>query len=407
MKKILYYILFILMLIPVGAGAMELPKLYSDKVLLYDPESQEILYEEKSEEVTSIASLTKIMTTIVAIENIKNLDEQVKITWNMLSEVPYDASVAGLKVGDKVTYRDLLYASILPSGADATTALAHSISGTTDKFIVLMNKKASELGLKHTHFSNVTGYDIDNHYSTAKEVLQILLYSLKNPLFKEIYETRTYTLSNGLKVESTVNRYNRTLKLDLSKIIGSKTGYTGDAGLCMSAIIRTNNKDLILITLGAEYSRTNPYNLVDTLNIIEYLDDNYNTKVLYKKDEELFKIPVKNSKVDEYIVKVKDNIEKYVEVNYDTSDLKYEYDGLNELSYKNKEGEKIGHINYYYKNKLFYDEDIYLVEELKFSFYKYFMSHIVEFSSLFLIGVIMIILIKSKCKRRKRVLSKS
>lgn len=399
MKKI--YLLLLLVLFPISICAKEMPKLYSDKVLLYEPDTKEVIYEVKSEEKSSIASLTKIMTTIVAIENIKDLDEVVTITRDMMNEIPYDASVAGLKVGDKVTYEDLLYASILPSGADATTALAHGISGTTDKFIELMNKKAEELGLKNTHYSNVTGYDIDNHYSTASEVLELLLYSLDNPLFKKIYETKTYTLTNGLKVQSTINKYNKTLGYDTSRIIGSKTGYTGDAGLCMSAIIRSNNKDLILITLGADYSRKTPYNLVDTLNIIEYLDENYDSEVLYEKGTELFKIDVKNSNIEEYIVKVPSDVVKYVEVDYNKEDLKYEYDGLDELSYKNKENEKIGHINYYYKNKLFYDEDVYLVEEIKFSLPKYLMSHIIEIVAIVAVGIFIIFIIKPKKKRKK------
>jgi len=295
MKKITYTLL-LLVLIPFKISAMELPNLYSDKVVLYDPDTEEVLYEVKSEEEASIASLTKIMTTIVAIENIEDLDKHTKITKEILSEIPYDASVAGLKLNDDVTYRDLLYASILPSGADATTALAHGVSGTTEKYIDLMNRKAEELGLKHTHFSNVTGYDIDNHYSTANEVLKLLIYSLKNSTFNEIYKTNTYTLSNGLKVESTVNKYNRLLKLDTSSIIGSKTGFTGDAGLCMSAIIKTNDKELLLVTLGADYLGGKARNLLDTLNIVKYLDDNYKIQTLYAKDDELFEINVKDSK---------------------------------------------------------------------------------------------------------------
>lgn len=401
MKKI-FYLLLLTIFIPISICAKEMPNLYSDKVLLYEPDTKEVLYEVKSEEKASIASLTKIMTTIVAIENIKDLNEVVDITRDMMNEIPYDASVAGLRVGDKVTYEDLLYASILSSGADATTALAHGISGTTDKYIELMNNKAKELGLKNTHYSNVTGYDIDNHYSTANEVLELLLYSLDNPLFKKIYETKTYTLTNGLKVESTINKYNRTLGFDTSRIIGSKTGYTDDAGLCMSAIIRSNNKDLILITLGAEYSRKSPYNLIDTLNIIEYLDESYDSKVVYEKGTELFKIDVKNSNIEEYTVKVPTDVVKYVEVDYNKDDLKYQYDGLDKLSYKNKKDEKIGHINYYYKNKLFYDEDIYLVEEIKFSLPKYLMSHIVEIVALIAVGIFIIFIIKPKKKRKNK-----
>ncbi len=108
-----------MVLIPFNVYAFTLPDLYSENVLIYDPELNRILYEDNAREVKHIASLTKIMTTIVAIENIKDLDETITITNTMLSEIPSDASVAGLRVGDVVTYRDLLYASMLPSGARA------------------------------------------------------------------------------------------------------------------------------------------------------------------------------------------------------------------------------------------------------------------------------------------------
>ncbi len=157
MKKTFIIILAIIFLKPFDVLSLNLPSLHSNKILLYDADNKIILHEQNSDQITSIASLTKIVTTIVAIENIKNLEDTVEITSYMLREVPYDASIAGLKLGDKVSYRDLLYASILPSGADATIALAHSICGNTEKFVEKMNEFASRLDLKSTQFKNVTG----------------------------------------------------------------------------------------------------------------------------------------------------------------------------------------------------------------------------------------------------------
>lgn len=399
MKKI-YYLLLFLILIPISVSAMEIPNLYSDKVLLYDPDVDEILYDIKGEEIASIASLTKIMTTIVAIENIKDLDEYVTITSEMLAEVPYDASIAGLKVNDRVTYKDLLYASMLPSGADATTALAYGISGSSDEYIKLMNEKAHELGLNNTHYSNVTGYDIDNHYSTAKEVLELLLYSLDNDLFNEIYKAKTYTLSNGLKIESTLNKYNRIYGYDLSSILGSKTGFTGDAGLCMSSIIKVVDKELILITLGADYRSSKSYNLEDALTVIDYLNTNYKNQLIYKKDDILFSIPVKNSNIDSFDIKVGKDIVNYLDNNYNIDDFKYEYEGLESLSYKNKKGDKIGTIKYYYKDKLIDEDSIYLNTDINISFVKYFKSNIQYF--ILLIIVLIALILKFKYKRKRK-----
>ena len=161
----------------------------------------------------------------------------------------WDASKAGLKVGDKVTYRDLLYASMLPSGADATNSIAILSSGSIDNFVKRMNKLAKKLKLKNTHFVNVTGLDDENHYSTAKEIRIILEYALENDLFRQIYQTKQYTLSNGLQVKSTLFKYNNSL--DTTKIMGSKTGYTGNAGYCLSSLSNINSHEFIVIVLNS------------------------------------------------------------------------------------------------------------------------------------------------------------
>ena len=210
MKKIIY--LFILLL-PNIAFALAAPNLNSSKAILYDLTDQKILYQLNPTEQSDIASLTKIMTTITAIENIDNLDEKIKITNEMLNFVRWDASVAGLKVGDIVSYRDLLYASMLPSGADATISIAISTSNDIASYVAKMNELAKKIGLLNTHFTNVTGLDEENHYSTVNDILTLLKYALNNPIFKEIYTTKEYTLSNGLKVKSTINNYNKYLNL--------------------------------------------------------------------------------------------------------------------------------------------------------------------------------------------------
>ena len=200
MNKNKWLLLFILFLFPINIYALNYPKLDSKIVEVYDMTDGKILYEVNSKKSSSIASLTKIATVITAIENIKNVDEKVTITKEILSTVSWDASVAGLKIGDVVTYKDLLYASMLPSGADATQSIAILSSGSVDNFVEKMNKLAEKIELKNTHFVNVTGLDVDGHYSTADDMRKLLVYALKNNLFKEIYTTKDYTLSNGLKL---------------------------------------------------------------------------------------------------------------------------------------------------------------------------------------------------------------
>lgn len=272
MKKIL---LLFVCFFPIGVYALDMPEINSEAAIVYDMDADTVILDKNSDEVRSIASLTKIMTVLTAIENIDDFNASVTITSEMLAGIYWNASVAGLKSGDTVTYMDLLYAAILPSGADATQVLAYAVSGSVDTFVAKMNELASRIGVTNTHYVNTTGLDQDGAYSTAYDQLLILSYALENPIFRTIYTTKNYTLTNGLQVEASVNKYNRALNLDTSKIIGSKTGNTTNAGLCMSALFYHEDHEMLLITLGAEVIEDVPYNLIDTLTLIDTVNANY------------------------------------------------------------------------------------------------------------------------------------
>ena len=272
MKKIL---LLFVCFFPIGVYALDMPEINSEAAIVYDIDADTVILDKNSREIRSIASLTKIMTVLTAIENIDDLSASVTITKEMLAGIYWNASVAGLKAGDIVTYMDLLYAAILPSGADATRVLAYVVSGNVSDFVTKMNELATRIGATNTHYVNTTGLDQTGAYSTAYDQLLILSYALENPIFKTVYTTKSYTLSNGLEVEATVNKYNRLLNLDTSKIIGSKTGNTDDAGLCMSALFYHENHEMIVITLGALVVEDIPYNLIDTLTLIDTVNVNY------------------------------------------------------------------------------------------------------------------------------------
>lgn len=364
MKKILF--LIILLLIPLNIYALEYPKINSDKAIVYDLTSDKILYEKNSNEQTNIASLTKIMTTITAIEKIEDLNKEVIITEEILDTVSKKASIAGLKKNDKVTYKDLLYASMLPSGADATNALAISLSGSIDNFVKDMNNKAKELGMKDTHFVNVTGLDEEGHYSTAKDISTLLKYSLKNNLFKEIFTTRKYKLSNKLKVESTINKYKN---INTSKILGSKTGYTKKAGLCLATLMEDEGHEIIVITINAKNNAKRNNHLVDNTKIINFVEDNYN----YYTVKELgtypitIEVPVIYSKIKTYNTSSKDTTKLYLPKDYDKNKVTTKITNNNKLSFLNKKGDKIATIEYYYDNELFTKENVYLEDNIKIS----------------------------------------
>lgn len=366
MKKIVLFILCFFTFI-INVFALDDPTLYSKNYCLYDLTDDKIIYEKNIQERTNIASLTKIMTTITAIEKINNLDDYVTITSEMLSNIKYDASLAGLKIGDKLTYKDLLYASILPSGADATQALAYSLSGSINNFVNDMNALAKKIGMESSNFVNVTGLDIDNHYSTINDLLKMLQYSLKNETFKTIYTTKSYTLSNGLVVDATVKKYNNLMKLDISRITGSKTGYTNKAGLCISSIFESNNHEFIFISTNAEFIYGNYYNLKDNLNIINFMDKNYNNQTTAKSTDIIKTIPVNFSNIPKYDVHLSKDALTYLPNDYNKDDIKVNYNGKTSITFLDN-NKQIGKVTITYKDNPIYEEDI-LLKDVKINFY--------------------------------------
>ncbi len=402
MKILKNLLLILIIIIPINTYAFTLPELYSKNVLIYEFDNNRLIYENNIDEVINIASLTKVMTTIVAIENIKDLDEYVTYTEEMKKEIPYDASVAGLKVGDTVTYRDLLYASMLPSGADATTLLAYAIAGSSENFVKLMNEKAQSLGLTNTHFANVTGYDIPNHYSTPREVLTYLLYALKNPLFKEIYETRNYTLTNGLLVISTISKYQDRFSYDFSNVLGSKTGYTDNAGLCISALVDINGQELLVLTFGAPVDEKRINHAKDLMTIMDYLKENYQEKILYKKGDILFTLPVKESNINTYNIKASKDITTFSVDEINKDDYSYTYDGLNSLSFRNKKGDEIGTITYNYLDEQIIQK-VYLEEDINLSFINLFKNKPSLLIPYIIVLILIIFILLYNLIRRKKL----
>ena len=394
MKKLL----FLLIIIPLNVLGLTYPELNSKIVLIYDNTDNKILYEKDADKETYFASITKIATVMTAIEHVKDLNEEVTITSKMMNTVDPEASVAGLKVGDKVTYLDLLYASLVPSGADATNSLAIKIAGSLDNYVNMMNDFAKKINLTETHFTTVSGLDAENHYSTANDILKLLKYALSNETFKTIFTTKKYTLSNNLKIESTLYLYNRYINKDITPITGSKTGFTKKAGYCITSTSNTKDHEIIIILLGAPNNRSKAYHVQDDLKLISFLNDNYDYQVLIKKDEVLKNIPVSLSTTDNYEIKEEEDIKKFLPDDYDKEKIKYVYEGKEELNFLNKENEEIGKISYYYDNELITTKPVYLKTNLKLDFFKLLKRY-------FYIPLIIVILLffhKHKIKIKKR-----
>ena len=209
--------------IQASASVVDKPKINSRYAVVIDRESKRILYGKNSNEKTAMASTTKIMTAIIALENSK-LEEEIIVS-NRAANI--GGSRLGLETGDKVSMNDLLYGLMLCSGNDAAVQIAETIGGDSKGFAVLMNKKAKELGLNNTHFVTPHGLDDKEHYTTAYELAILTDYALKNKKFAEIVNTKSKTiLINGYQKQ--IHNTNELLGV-LEGVNGVKTGFTNNA----------------------------------------------------------------------------------------------------------------------------------------------------------------------------------
>lgn len=209
------------------------------------------------------ASMTKLMTALVALENLPDLDETLTVPEDIFEELTaQDASVAGFNPYEQPTVRDLLYGVLLPSGADACETLARAVGGSDEGFVAMMNQKAEELGLTNTHFENCTGLRDDNHYSTCRDIAVLLNECLKSDTFREIVTTEVYTTAatsshpEGITLYDTMlhrfTSYDMSTTLENGAVIeGGKTGFTDEAGQCLASFAKYGDEEYILVTAEA------------------------------------------------------------------------------------------------------------------------------------------------------------
>lgn len=391
MKKIFLIILLFILYIP-NVFAIEF-NITSDYVILYNLNDDKVLYELESEKQAQIASLTKIMTTIVGIENSSDLNKEVTIT-NEAFIGTKDYTKAGLQVGNKVTIKDLLYGIMLPSGADAVNALALEISGNIDDYVKLMNDKAEELNLKNTHFDNPIGMDSNQNYSTAKDIALLLKYCLKNETFKEIFTAKTYKIESINKtLSSTLIGYSRSYGLDITDITGAKSGFTDEAGLCLASTATIDDVNYLLVTMNADTkNRSNA--VKDTLEIYDYYSSNYSYQKVVKKDQKIKTIPIKWGKEKEYTITATEDLSIYLSNSIRKNRIKYIYEGINELTYKNQKGDKLGTVKVIYEDNLLTTYDVYLNKKIEY-------YHPIIYTVIIVSIIIMFLSLKKIIKRKK------
>ena len=235
-------------------------ELYSSSAVLVDVQSGTVLAEKGMDEKIYPASMTKVMTLLVAAENLPDLDATFTMTQAIIDPLYLaGASMAGYVNGETVTMRDLLYGAVVPSGAEATEALAQAVAGSEEAFVAMMNEKAAALGLANTHFMNTSGLHDENHYSTVREIALILQAALENETCTEILSAENYRASeteqhpDGLAMTNKfLYRVHHEYALNGAEITAAKTGYTTEAMNCCASAGKTpDGRSVICVTANA------------------------------------------------------------------------------------------------------------------------------------------------------------
>ena len=234
------------------------PELSAKSALVYDLTDEKVVFEKNSKEKLPMASLTKIMTAVVAIEHKRSDDRYTVYPDNLVGE-----NVMGLTAGEVLTLDDLLYGLVLLSGNDAAEVLAQNSLGR-DEFIKAMNNKARSLGLKDTNFTNPSGLEGDgNQYTTAYDLLVMTRNALSYPQFAKVVATPEYHI-DATSEHSVYDLYNETnLLTSYPGVKGVKDGYTPEAGLCLVTYLEYGGHKLIGIILGSENRRQEMKDLLD------------------------------------------------------------------------------------------------------------------------------------------------
>ncbi len=256
--------------------------LYSSNAILIGLDDNNVLLNKFADKKIYPASLTKIMTAILAIESIPNLEKNIKLQEDMFRELyEEDASMAGFLPNEEVEAIDLIYGVLLPSGAESCIGLANEIAGSEKNYVELMNDKAKELGMNDTHFTNSTGLHNRNHYSTVNDISKLLRYALQNNTFRQIYTSKIHSTKStnlhpdGITFESTMFKHINEEYESKGIIEGGKTGYTEKANLCLASLSKINGKEYILVTANAHGNPgTEQFNISDAFNVYNRILEN-------------------------------------------------------------------------------------------------------------------------------------
>ena len=298
-------------------------KISSPSVLVIERKTGNVIYAKNADTTRYPASLTKIMTAIVVIEN-SNLSDVIKMTYDEVSKVPSGYSNAGLKVDEELTVDQLLHLLLLCSASDAAYALADHVGGSIPNFVTMMNAKAKELGCANTNFVSPDGVQNAKHITTATDLAKIANYAMNNETFRGIVSKSSYILypTNKTSTERLYKNSNslldKTSTYYYSKAIGVKTGFTTPAGNCLVACAKQDDNDLefIVVILGATQTSSGlSERFLDAKTLFDYAFGNYTYSDVEKANDVVTTTTIKGAtnKTKNLELKLESNITAFID----------------------------------------------------------------------------------------------
>ena len=361
MKKILLTIIILFSFInSVCAEDLKLAENAKSSILI-EASTGEIIHENNSNEKLAPASMTKIMSLIITMEEIEkgalDLDEEITVSETAAS---MGGSQIYLEVGEKMTVNDLLKAICVGSANDAVVALAERISGSEQAFVFKMNQKAKSMGLKNTNFKNATGLDTANHYSSAYDMAQMARELVRHNKILEysgIYETYLRQNTNNKFWLVNTNKLIKTY----DGMDGLKTGYTNEAGYCLTATAKRNNMRLIAVAMGEETSKKRNEEIA---KMLDYGFNMYTVKEYLTKNTKVGEVKNDKSSIGKVNVVPKEDINVLIKKGNKDRKLTYKLNITKDKLPINK-GEVIGNLDVYENGKLMYKIDVTVDKNLK------------------------------------------
>lgn len=343
----------------VTALASNSPALDATAALLVSPDSGMVLYSKNADQKRYPASTTKIMTALLTLENVSNLDETVTSEAVDFENVTADSSNAGILLGEQVTVRDLLYALMLPSANEAAYMLARHVGGSWEQFVDMMNDRAAELGCTGTHFCNPCGLHEDDHYTTAHDLYLIAKEAMTDVTFRDIVSTVQHRMAKtNLHEERIIYTTNQLIfssfqPWSYANCLGIKTGHTSQAGNCFVGYAEYGDAKLFSVVLGcSDSSKEYPSvaaSFTDTKKLCQWGFENFTSKTLARQGEEVTYTKVKlSTDTNQLLLTAKADVVALLPKDLDVKELELVEDIPEEVKAPVKAGDPIGTATYRY-----------------------------------------------------------